>query len=224
MSAFSLSCAALLLGAPLASLAQSADPAPGPGYQFYGGLALYADGGQALGRFHNGRFNSPVQATLGYQLRPRLAVQVGLAYSGAKGDDSYSDDYIDSNANLASYTSNVSYSRRAYSTSVLARYTLTRKATHRFQVDALGGPSFDHFASRFVSTQTTTSQGTIDISVYDQSYRYNNLLVNLGPSFRYRFGGRVEAVYDLLFNVSLTDNHRADASMALGLRYRFGRG
>lgn len=223
MSAFSVACAALLLGTPLATLAQGA--APVPAHRFYGGLALYTNGEQGLGRFYHGRFNAPVQATLGYQLRPRLAVQVGLAYSGAKGDDSYTDDYIDSNSNLASYVSTVSYSRRTYATSVLARYTLTRKATHRFQADMLAGPSFDHYASRFASTETITSQGVTSVSAYNQSYRYNTLLVNLGPSFRYRFGGRIEAVYDLLFNVSLTgSNHSTDASMALGLRYRFGRG
>jgi hypothetical protein len=215
-------CAALLFGAPLASLAQGTSPAPS--YRLYGGVALYTDGGQPLGGFYRGRFNYPVQATLGYQLRPQLAVQVGLAYSGTKGNDSYSDEYVDADSNLNTYTSASSYSRRTYNTSVLARYTLTRKAAHRFQVDALGGPSFEHYVSHFASTQTTTSQGVVSVSSCDQSYRYNSLLVNLGPSLRYRFGGRIEAVYDLLFNVSLTANHRTDASMALGLRYRFGQG
>lgn len=223
MPASRLLYSALLVAAPLATLAQTTDPLPA--HRFYGGVALYTDGWQALGSFYHGQFRAPVQATLGYQLRPRLAVQVGLAYSGARGDDSYTDDYLDSNRNVTNYLSTVSYSRRAYSTSVLARYTLTRKDAHRFQVDVLAGPSFNHYTSRFANTQIITSQGTTSVSSYNQLYNYNGLLVNLGPSFRYRLGGRVEATYDLLFNVSLTNSsHSTDASMALGVRYRFGRG
>lgn len=198
---------------------------PLPEYRLYGGLALYTGAAQSFGGFYGSRFSVPVQATLGYQLRPRLAVQVALAYSSAKSDDSYAHDYLDTNANLTSYTSTISASRRAYSTSVLARYTLTRKATHRVQVDALAGPSFDHSTGGFTSIDTATSQGTTTTSYYEQSYRTTNLLLNLGPSFRYRFGSHIEAMYDILFNVSLTSSyHNANTAMALGLRYRFGRG
>lgn len=222
MSAWSFALAALLLGTPLATLAQASDPAPA--HRFYGGVALYTGAAQAFGDFDYGRFNVPVQGTLGYQVRPRLAVQVGLAYSGTKGDDSYAHDYTSPNGGLTSYLNTTSYVRRAYSTSVLARYTLTRQATHRFQVDLLGGPSFDHSTSHFANTESAIGQGLISVSAYEYSYDYNNLLVNLGPSFRYHFGEHIEAVYDILFNVSLTNNHNVNTAMALGLRYRFGGG
>lgn len=220
MSTYQLLCGALLLSAPFASRAQSTNPVPS--YRFYGGLALYSGHAQTL-YFHSDQFNAPVQATLGYQLRPRLAVQVGLAYSGNKSNDAYNYSYTDTNANLVSYANTTSYSQRTYTTSVLARYTLTRQAAHRFQVDVLVGPSLAHSTNHFVGTETYTRQGTTDVVPYNYSSSYNNLLVNLGPSFRYRFGSRFEAVYDVLFNVSLTNSyHSANTAMALGARYCFG--
>jgi hypothetical protein len=211
---------ALLAAAPLATLAQSSDPAPT--YRFYGGVAAYTSATQSLGTYYGGRYNVPVQATLGYQLQPRLAVQVGLAYSNTRGSYSYTNDYVDSNANAVSYLTTSAYTRRVFTTSLLARYTLTRQAAHRFQVDALGGFSLLHSIGRSTYSETATSQGSSSVSNSDYSYNYNNLLLNAGPSFRYRFGKHLEAMYDVLFGVSLTNSFNASTSMALGLRYRFG--
>jgi hypothetical protein len=222
MSAFSTALAALLLGAPLATLAQAADPAPAR--RFYGGLAIYQSSNQLLSGFYRGeRLNLPVQATLGYQLRPRLALQLGLAYSGAKSDYADTYDYVNSNSIPVTYSSNSTSLRRATSTSLLARYTLTRWASHRFQVDAVSGLSFEHSFYRVNSIDTYTSQGVADVRPSEYSAAYNSLQLNLGPSFRYRFGERLEAVYDILFYTSLTSSyHSLNSAMALGLRYRFG--
>lgn len=222
MPAFFTALAALLLGAPLATLAQTADPAPA--HRFYGGLAIYEGSNQMLSGFYSGeRFNVPVQATLGYQLRPRLALQLGLAYSSAKADYADTYDYVNSNSIPVRYSTSSTSLRRATSASLLARYTLTRRANHRFQVDAVGGLSFYHSFYRVNSTDTYTSQGTTDVRPYENSGAYNSLQVNLGPSFRYRFGERLEAVGDLLFYTSLTSSyHSLNSALALGLRYRFG--
>jgi hypothetical protein len=220
MSAFFPACAALLLSAPLATLAQSPDPVPA--YRFYGGVAAYTSAAQSLGGYSGSWYNVPVEATLGYQLRPRLAVQVGLAYSNTHDSFSYTNGYVDANANAVSSLNTSDYTRRVFTTSLLARYTLTRQAAHRFQVDALAGPSLLHSAGRSTYTETVTSQGSSSVSNYDYSYRYNNLLLNAGPSFRYRFGQHLEAVYDVLFGASLTNRFNGSTSMALGLRYRFG--
>jgi hypothetical protein len=224
MSAFSIALAALLLGTPLVTLAQATEPVPT--HRFYGGLAIYEGSNQSVrGFYSDDQFSIPVQATLGYQLTPRLALQIGLAYS--KGGSNYSDTYNYNNIDgiPVTYTTTNALSRRAISSSLLARYTLTRQPSHRFQVDAMGGLSFDHSFYRNSGTNTYTTQGITDVSPYEYSGAYNNLLVNLGPSFRYRFGEHFEVVYDILFNTSLTSGyHSLNMSMALGLRYRFGRG
>jgi hypothetical protein len=89
-------------------------------------------------------FELPVQATLGYQLRPRLAVQLGLIYSGRKSAYASEYKYTDANANTIHYSDNNRSTLRHYTVSLQARYTLTRKPEHRFQVDAVGGLSYDH--------------------------------------------------------------------------------
>jgi hypothetical protein len=223
MSAFSIALGALLLGMPLATLAQSADPIPT--HRFYGGLAAYEGNNQSVRGFYSGeRFNLPVQATLGYQLTPRLALQVGLAYSKENYKDSNNYTYSNIDGIPVTYSTVTAFSRRAISSSLLARYTLTRQPSHRFQVDAVGGLSFDHSFYRNSGTDTYIIQGIAEVRPYEYTGTYNSLLVNLGPSFRYRFSEHLEAVYDILFNTSLTSGyHNLNASMALGLRYRFGR-
>jgi hypothetical protein len=75
-----------LLGLPLAGYAQGSDPAPAP--HFYGGLGLYSSSHHNLSGWSNGA-RIPVQAVIGYQWRPRLAVQLGLAYSGNRSQYNY---------------------------------------------------------------------------------------------------------------------------------------
>ena len=217
----------LLLGLPLLSLAQDAPPATAP--RFYAGLAAYSGPYQRFGSSNtNGTdVNIPVQATFGYQLRPRLAVQIGLTYSGYKRGYGYNYNYIDSNTDQINYSSNGTYTLRTFDTALLLRYTLTRKAAHRFQVDAVGGLQLTHQRGRQVGTDIYSyinpSQGPRTTIEYDNVYPYNVLSVNLGPGFRYRFGQRLEAVGDILFNLPVTGNyHNLDSSLALGLRYHFG--
>jgi hypothetical protein len=217
----------LLLGSPLISLAQDNPSKAAP--KFYVGLALYSGPYQHFGSTNtNGtNVNIPVQATLGYQLRPRLAVQLGLTYSGYKRDYGYEYNYTDTNTNQINYNTNGTYSQRTFDTSLLLRYTLTRQATHRFQVDAVGGLRLTHQRFRQAGSDTyryvNPSQGPSTTIEYDNVYPYNVLSVDLGPGFRYRFGQRLEAMGDILFNLPVTGNyHNLNSSLALGLRYHFG--
>jgi hypothetical protein len=79
----------LLLAASLPALAQTTpDAAP----RFYVGLGAYSSYYQALGGLSQASRSSvrlPLQFVAGYQLRPRLAVQVGVAYSGTTNDYAY---------------------------------------------------------------------------------------------------------------------------------------
>jgi hypothetical protein len=164
-----------------------------------------------------------VQATLGYQLKPRLALELSVAYGGRTSTYANAIDYMTSTASVVHYESAITSQRRVVTTSMLARYTLTRKASHRFQVDALGGISGEYSRYHTNGTSTQVNQGVTDTNSYDYGGSNNNLRVNLGPSFRYRFGERLEGVYDILVNMSVTNAyHNVNTAMALGLRYRFG--
>lgn len=227
MTFYQLTLGGLLLGLPLVGFAQETRSVLAP--ELYVGVAVYSGPYQRLDFTNIGASNSniPVQVTVGYQLRPRLAVQLGLAYSGNKYTHEYEYDFTDTNTNQIHYNTTSTYTLRTFDTALLLRYTLTRTSTHRFQTDLVGGFQLTHQRARRVGTDNYSyvnpSQG-IPVSVeYDEFYRYNVLNVDLGPSFRYRFGQRLEAVGDLIFNLPVTGNyHGLDSSLALGLRYHFG--
>lgn len=220
----------LLLGLPFFSRAQDIPSVAAP--KFYAGLAIYSGADHSLGRSKapsainrssTSTYQLPVQATLGYQLRPRLAVQLGLVYSGRKNDYALADKYTDANSNTILFNSNGRSTLRHYTASLQARYTLTRKADHRLQIDVVGGFAYDHQYYRGVGSEEyiNVSQGTSTITNHDDTFPYNETSVCIGPSLRYRFGQRLEVIYDLLLNQPLNRQSNA-GSMALGLRYRFG--
>jgi hypothetical protein len=222
----------LLLGAPLLSHAQSPEPAPYPHY--YVGLAAYSSYYQKLGGDGYRSTRIPLQLTAGYQWRPRLAVQAGIAYSGAS--QSYSSvgrTYPNSGYPMPGvqgnyYDYNGRFTGRSASISLLARYTLTRKPAHRMQFDLLGGFTWEHSSYRDYGSRADSVQSSLVMSAYDDRSKANRLLLNLGPSVRYRFGQHLELFYDLLFNKRLASNQYYEiegitSSSALGLRYRFGK-
>ena len=216
----------LLLGSSLAGRAQSTEPAPAP--HFYGGLGVYSSSYQNLGSWGNGA-RIPVQALVGYQLRPRLAVQLGLAYSGNRSEYAYSTSYSSYYPAPPSTLVDIAgtYTERSTTTSLLARYTLTRKPAHRFQADVLGGIKVEYSRYRDAGTYTTHDQATPAVTPFEYPATYSSTLLSLGASLRYRVAPRLEAVYDLTFDqpISKGDAYyglRPQATMALGLRYRFG--
>jgi len=219
--------ASLLALAPRLSPAQPTEPAPVPRY--YLGLAAYSSAYQPLGggAYRNARI--PVQVVAGYQLRPRLAVQLGVAYSGA----SYS--YF----GISRYYTNPGPARGVYfdyasegrerntSLALLARYTLTRRPGRRLQVDALGGLTAEASHYNFSRVYTDSSQVPIT-SRYESQGTDWGLLLTAGPSVRYRLGRHLEALLDFTLNFNLQRSNLPESSVltgatALGLRYRFGR-
>jgi len=228
----SLILGSLLLTVPLAGFAQNTAPAPAPRY--YVGLAAYSSAYQALGGNYFSGTKIPFQLTAGYQLRPRLAVQVGVAYSG----QSYS--YFDagryytasgaSASPYAYYEFNGKNQQRNTSVALLARYTLTRQPQHHFQVDLLGGFTWEseRYNSLATRTYSDSTRANIVTTNSDDTFRSNNILLTAGASARYRFGRHLEAVLDFTLNQRLTNTRDRYNSLtgatALGLRYRFGRG
>lgn len=221
----------LLLGAPLLGRAQSPEPAPYPRY--YVGLAAYSSSYQKLGGDGYRPTRIPLQLTAGYQWRPRLAVQAGIAYSGASQSYfSVGRTYPNSGYPIPGvqgnyYDYNGRSTGRSASASLLARYMLTRQPAHRMQFDVLGGFTWEHSSYRDYGSRADSVQSNLVVSAYDERSNANRLLLNLGASVRYRFGQHLELFYDLLFNKRLASSQYYEiesltSSSALGLRYRFG--
>ena len=233
----SLALSGLLLSTTLPALAQTT-PAETPALpgtaapRFFVGLGAYSSYYQPLeSRSTNVTgLPVPVQLTAGYQLRPRLALQAGLAYQSSSYAYAQSY-YLYGTSNSPEYRSYAGSSRsRGLSASVLARYTLTRNAAHRVQFDALGGFTLQHYFGRDQGTRVDSLGGTRNSSPYTNRYSETSLLLTAGLGTRYRLSRHFDLTLDLLLNRAvLGDTYTPPmrlgltGSSALGLRYRFGR-
>ena len=227
----------LLLTSALPALAQTAPaaPLPLPGTaRYYVGLAAYSSycqplGGQPLGTTG---FRVPVQLTVGYQLRPRLAVQVGVAYSGSTSTNSnLGYEYLHTGTRPTYHYYENTRTMRRTSVSALARYTLTRKPAHRLQFDLLGGIGMEHGSAYSRGSHSDSLSGSLQTTNYSYRGSQNMLVLTLGASARYRLNPRFELNFDLTTNYAVADEIRTyvkplqgfTGSAALGLRYRFGK-
>ena len=213
----------LLLGAPFVSLGQTAAPVASP--RFYAGLGLYNSEYHSFQFEPNDYRSVPVQLTLGYQWRPRLAVQASLAYSANHQD--YSGSLFDAKTKQYYNPYAGTYSRRSTSTALLARYTLTGQLAHRVQFDVLGGGTLERTAYQSSGFRTDSIQRTTQRTDYDDHSSYNTLLVTLGASVRCRLVQHLELTLDLAANHDVRTSRQypfngITSSAALGLRYRFG--
>jgi len=211
-----------LLGASLTSHAQSIELPTSP--HFYGGLGVYSSSHQNLSNWY-GKARIPVQAVVGYQLRPRLAVQLGIAYSGNSTDYSYSlfsgVTYPPPPSAAVDYAG--TYKERSTTTTLLARYGLTRQPTHRFQADVLGGAKFEYSRYRNTGTQTTYDQATPVVMVYEDPATSTQLALSLGFGLRYRLVSHLEVAYDFTFDLPIARRqYYSQTTSTLGLRYHFG--
>lgn len=218
--------ASLLVLAPRLSPAQPTEPAPVPRY--YLGLAAYSSAYQPLGGGAYRGIRVPVQVVAGYQLRPRLAVQLGVAYSGTSYSSFNAGRYVRTAGSAGVYYDYTHQSTvRNTSAALLARYTLTRQPAHRFQADLLGGITLENSRYTYHDIDTDSSQVPIT-SRYDESGTNWATLLTAGPSVRYRFGSHLEALLDFTLSYDINRDHHLYRSeltgaMALGLRYRFGK-
>lgn len=217
----------LLLAAPSFSHAQTAEPVAAP--RFYVGLAAYHSNSQNLASWREGDtgFRVPVQLTAGYQLRPRLALELGVAYSGRTTRYAY-DGYYYNTSGIAPgyYAYSNTTTERTTSISALARYTLTRQPAHRFQVDALGGLTliYRNFYSR--GFQGDDLSGSYQAAPFAGHGSNGDLLATAGLGLRYRLTSRFALNFDLTTNYNVSNWHTFNGytgSAALGLRYRFGK-
>ena len=240
MRFLSLALGGLLLGTTLPALAQTTPAATPAAPRYFVGLGAYSSYYQPLGGYtpySSGGFRVPVQLTAGYQLSPRVAVQVGVAYSGGTSPYVLSTLYQNATTgpNTTYYTLDGDYTQRQTSVSALARYTLTANPAHRLQFDALGGFTLERRSSHSRGTQTNYAPGSAaTTSDYDFGHAQNTLLLTGGVGARYRLSSRFELTYDFTVNKALNDEKNVygnsinytnylTTSQALGLRFRFGR-
>lgn len=229
---------ALLAAAP--ALAQTITP-PTPTPRYYVGLAAYTSFYQPIGHptasyysnfIRSSSFRLPVQLTAGYYISPRVAVQVGLAYS--TGTTEYAQTFVHNSPTPGApspFNSTEGTSRQTQvAASVLGRYTLTANPAHRLQFDALGGFTFEHSNFRTQGYYADGSSGTAAVSTpYDNTFARNTLLLTGGVGTRYRLGSRLALTYDFTVNKALTNeaapygSNVLTTSHALGLHYQFGR-
>ncbi|GAB3301983.1 outer membrane beta-barrel protein [Hymenobacter tenuis] len=203
------------LSLPLLGVAQATEP---PTPRFYVGVSAYTNWYQRASRGLDNSKWPPVQLTLGYQLRPRLGVQVSTSYTSSTHS------YVGMLSEL-SYAPGAEYASDRRNTSlnisVLGRYTLTRDLSHRFQVDALGGFTLDH--------NTYHQKGYVpnfnrpgETAFFERNGQANHFGLSLGPSVRYRLFSGLEAVGEGTLNLGLQSPNVLTTSGSIGLRYRFG--
>jgi hypothetical protein len=213
--------AGLLLAATLPALAQTTPAETPAAGRYYVGLGAYSSYYNKAGKPNGSTgFPVPVQFTAGYQLSPRLAVQVGAAYSGHTYTYGY---YGLSSPPYVAYSTEGKNTQRLTSLSALARYTLTATAAHRLQFDALGGFTLEHYSYHSRGTQTDAFSGTLQTNDFDYTRTQNTLLLTAGLGARYRLSPRFELTGDFTVNRAL--NHMGQGltgAAAVGLRYRFG--
>ena len=239
MRFLSIACGGLLLAAALPSHAQTS-PTETAAPRYYVGLAAYSSYYQQLGHpdagptgyLQSSSFRLPVQLTAGYQLSPRLAVQVGVAYSSGTSHYGLTTGYSSPTPGTPSpyYTTAGTSTQTQVATSILGRYTLTANPANRLQFDALGGFTLERSILHNRGTDTNSAQGASTSTDYDYSATRNMLLLTGGVGARYRLSSRFELTYDFTVNKALTNSYTSPAnshvlttSHALGLRYRFGR-
>ncbi len=214
----------LLLALPLAAHAQVPSP-PAPTQRFYVGAALYTSYYQSPGV----GVGVPGQLTLGYQLRPRWAVQLSATYSSYRSNYFLPSSYRDASGTEYPFTQQGTATDRRLALALLGRYTLTRRPTQRVQVYALGG--FVYECGQYTSTGTTTFNGPNPFPNNPATSEFNtnarNLLLGIGPGVSCRLVGLLDAQFEMvlggyLSTTLLNPPGTAVGSASLGLRYRFG--
>jgi len=199
----------------------SAQQAPAPAGHFYVGLAAYTSNYLPIGRAWQKGLLLPLQATAGYQLTPRLALQGSFAYSSRS--NSYagtSYDLAPTGQVLAPYSYAGQYRQRLSSAALLARYTLTRQAASPWQFDLLGGLTLVHTSYEDSYERTAGSSAA---RTDQTTYRTNSLLPTAGLGVRYRLLPQLEATSNVLLGLPVASygTREISPSLSLGLQYTF---
>lgn len=162
--------------------------------------------------------------TAGWQLTPRLALQLGVGYTWNTSSYGGNGTYFDSQTNEFHYeVGRASYSR-LLTAPVSVRYTVTPLAK-RWQLDLVAGATALYYFGRYDETYSTATQPRRTIT-WD-SYDHFEGVLSAGLSLRYALTQHVELVGDALVNTAWNNPYNGyirsyPGSFSLGARYRFG--
>lgn len=211
--------------------AQTAQPSSFP--RWYGGLQYGRQDyhlvlSTSTGGWEPGRTNARrLQLTVGYQLKPRLALQVGLAPL----QDTFKYDGSGTNDAGQSVVERGVSTTRDLSLPILARYTLAARPWKNLRLEVLAGLVL--LFSQGKSDFTRTEGGVITTHSVVTT-RGRNAFLAAGPSARYEAGRHLAGFADWMFyknlqstgslipGSNLGNNTGITTSVNLGIQYRFG--
>ncbi|WP_426489601.1 outer membrane beta-barrel protein [Hymenobacter sp. 102] len=163
--------------------------------------------------------SKPVQVGVGYRFTPQWAIQVG--YTGSRQAFHDAGGYIGSTGQAVAYDTRDT--QRNTALPLLARYTVTRRTSHRLQFDALAGITVV-WASYHKQGYRTENGATVFQE--NRANRATNAFLTVGPSLRYVLGKHLQLTGAVAVHKSL---HKASASPGLGtsvsagVQYLFGK-
>lgn len=164
---------------------------------------------------------SPVHVQVGYQISPRLAVQLGVGRRRRQ-------QYVGSTTVAPVPGGPASRFESDWWTThvpLLGRYTLTSKASRRFKVDVVGGVAL--VRSRYRYNRTVAQNGVV-IEQENIDSRVTDPYLTAGVGTRYGLNRKLALTFDAQLN-RLPRTVRTDpkesflgySSLAVGLRYTF---
>ncbi|NML64356.1 porin family protein [Hymenobacter sp. RP-2-7] len=203
-------------GSPLLCWAQAAPRAVIP----YVGASLSVQTSQPFNAYSSTRLGPAF--TVGAELNPRLALQLGSAYVWRR--DAYHGAYT---TNVGLVVEDNDTRLHTFTVPILLRATLTRPAG-RWHVDGLAGPTIYYYVTHRNYLQTT--QGQITRSGTD-SYVETQASLTLGPGVRYALTPRLELAANALAELYLSGfpytlaaplSSQLSSHLLAGVQYRFG--
>lgn len=166
---------------------------------------------------------NPGCLAVGYAFTPKIALQVG-AVLGRSEHEFESSGTTTAGVPVGSVTWDKT---KSVALPLLARYTLGRPESKRFNLDVFLGPVFIH--SKLETRKTETLDGVPE-EKYNTSQNAWNTALSGGLGGRYAIGKHLQIVGDVALNknsqvtqkLSVTGNKAGlTSSIALGLQYRF---
>lgn len=228
---------------PVCSYAQTA---PVTGAKFYVGLGAASsllkspDGFAATPVTPITHNDAPVlpQLTAGWQLAPRLALQLGVRYAQQRSTYTFVQGSTTGSGSAGLFPGFESFRFRSIAAPVLLRYTLTHNPAQRVQVDALGGVTLVrrwtqyHNLRRVSSPDSTQADFALDTQ---SALASTDVHATLGLGVRCRVASRLELAAEVLANyqvntpkrptigtTTLTEVSRLAPTGSVGVNYRFG--
>ncbi|MEJ7659755.1 MAG: hypothetical protein WKG07_09075 [Hymenobacter sp.] len=156
----------------------------------------------------------------GYQLRPRLALQLG--YQGQAGTGHSGSYSLVGTQKIPSYASETYQQTLTFP--VLLRRTLTRQYQQRLQFDVVGGVALSYARVRFSRTDYNNGQVTKQFALARQTtdvHAIGGLGIGYGFGRRRKLQATAEYVFIQNLQNSFTGFNSVEAGGSLGLRYRF---